>query len=426
VQLTKALAPFDPSCFARLNGPPGTPVALALSGGGDSLALLLAASLWAGRADRRLIALTVDHRLRAESADWARFAADRAARLGVAHRTLVWEGAKPAAGLQAAARAARHALLADAARAEGAHVILMGHTADDVMEAASMRRAGVQVAAPRSWSPSPAWPQGRGLFLHRPFLGVRRAALRDWLEALGERWIDDPANEDARFARTRARRRLTQGETVPADSDPPAECVDPTGIRLGLGGDLTLSRDALVGPAARRLLAALCLCASGATRPPRGLALDRLLAQLALPHDMTASLAGARIEARGQEVSFCREPGEFARAGTERTSLPEGESVFDGRFELFADESGWTVGPLKGSASRLAHCERQELARLPASVRGALPAVRGPDGRVTSPVLAGDGPVRAHALAGERLFAALGGVSDEASLWRVAKWGASP
>src|SRR6185437_7502352 len=105
------------------------PLAVALSGGGDSLALLLIAARWAKAAGRELVVLTVDHGLQAKSADWTRACAATAQRLGLPFRGLVWTGEKPATGLPAAARAARHALLADAARASGARVILMGHTA---------------------------------------------------------------------------------------------------------------------------------------------------------------------------------------------------------------------------------------------------------------------------------------------------------
>ena len=151
--------PEPPPAFDRwLNGPAAAPLAVALSGGGDSLALLHLARAWADHAGRRLVALSVDHGLQPASQGWSRFAAERAARLGVPHRILTWLGEKPARGLPAAARAARHALLADAARAVGARVVLMGHTADDLLEAETMRAAGASAPSPRAWSPSPAWP----------------------------------------------------------------------------------------------------------------------------------------------------------------------------------------------------------------------------------------------------------------------------
>ena len=185
----------------RLQARHPRPIAVALSGGGDSLALLLATAAWAERAGRELLVLTVDHGLRAESADWTRTCAATAQRLGLAFRALAWTGAKPASGLPAAARLARHRLLADAARQARARVILMGHTASDIREAVAMRAAGSTTPDPREWSPSPVWPQGRGLFLLRPMLGLGRAEIRDWLTARGETWIDDPANADPAYAR---------------------------------------------------------------------------------------------------------------------------------------------------------------------------------------------------------------------------------
>ena len=189
----------------RLCASSARPVAVALSGGGDSLALLLAADAWARRAGRDLIVLSVDHGLRPESAGWTAACAKVAARLELPFRALAWTGPKPTVGLPAAARAARHALLADAARAAGARVILIGHTADDVLEARRMRADGSSVPEPRAWSPSPAWPEGRGVFLARPLLGLGRADIRAWLSARGEAWIEDPANDDLAYARPRAR-----------------------------------------------------------------------------------------------------------------------------------------------------------------------------------------------------------------------------
>jgi tRNA(Ile)-lysidine synthase len=176
-----SLAAMPLEGLERLNARDRPPIALALSGGGDSLALLHLAKAWADAAGRSLIALTVDHGLNPASAAWTRFAAERARRLGAPHRTLPWLGAKPSTGLPAAARAARHALLAEAARSAGAHVVLMAHTADDLMEAQVMRAMGSNAPSPRVWSPSPSWPEGRGVFLLRPLLGQRRAVLRELL-----------------------------------------------------------------------------------------------------------------------------------------------------------------------------------------------------------------------------------------------------
>jgi tRNA(Ile)-lysidine synthase len=394
----------------RLRKGTSRPLAVALSGGGDSVALLLAAAAWARGAARPLLVLTVDHRLQDESAAWTESCAERARVLGAAFRALPWTGPKPATGLPAAARAARHALLAEAARQAGSAVVLMGHTADDVLEARAMRAAGATTPEPREWTPSPAWPEGRGVFLLRPLLGLRRAALRDELAARGEAWIDDPANDDPRFARARARRAGA------SDAPPPPAAPDTRALALACHADpagvLSLPRADLRGAepdAARAFLGAACLCAAGTTRPPAARRLSRLVADLVSPGAVTATLAGARIEADAETILILREAGERARGGLAPLALAPGQTaVWDGRFEIAADRA-MEVRPLAGLAARLPAAERQALAAFPAKARPGLPATLGPDG---APRLVAFGaPCRPLAL--ERLHAACGLIERE-------------
>ena len=316
------------------------PVAVALSGGGDSLALLLAAVDWAKGAGRPLLVLTVDHQLRAESADWTKACAATSGRLGLAFSALAWTGSKPTTGLPAAARHARHALLADAAREAGARVILMGHTADDGLEARVMRNEGSTTPEPREWSPSPVWPQGRGLFLLRPLMGVRRADIRRWLAARGESWIDDPANEDTTYARPRARQALALGAATAAAQSTPSATALALACQASPDGGFELARDELraASPEARiRFTSAACLCAAGTSRPPARLRVERLAARLGEGAPFVASLAGARIEADPDRARFLREPGEATRGGLAPIRLEAGETgVWDGRFEVTA------------------------------------------------------------------------------------------
>jgi tRNA(Ile)-lysidine synthase len=106
--------------FAGLASAPA--LLLAVSGGPDSTARKVLAARWRAALKRgpQLLAVTIDHGLRAESAREARVVKQLAARLGIRHRTMRWTGDKPATGLQEAARAVRYRLLADAARAAGA------------------------------------------------------------------------------------------------------------------------------------------------------------------------------------------------------------------------------------------------------------------------------------------------------------------
>jgi tRNA(Ile)-lysidine synthase len=345
------------------------PLAVALSGGGDSLALLLAGAEWATRAGRRLMVFTVDHRLRPESAAWTQACAATAQRLNLPFRALAWEGAKPTSGLPAAARAARHRLLADAARSAGARVILMGHTADDVLEARLMRQAGSTTPDPREWSPSPVWPEGRGLFILRPLLGVRRADIRDWLTGRGETWIDDPANEDAAFARPRARRALADGASPLISGIAGSARELALACQAEAGGGLVIGRAALRAtdaPSLSRFVSAACLCAAGTGRPPGRDKVARLAGRLTGDASFTASLAGARIEADATQARFRREPGEAARGGLAPLRLRAGETgVWDGRFEISA-EAAVEVRAAQGGVLPMALREGGDLEPFPA------------------------------------------------------------
>lgn len=396
--------------FARRLAPDGpAPVAVAVSGGGDSLALLLLAADWARDAGRRLLVLSVDHGLRAEGAQWSARVGENAAALGADFHALSWAGEKPRTGLPAAARAARHALLADAAREAGARVIAMGHTADDLAESALMRAEGSTNPDPREWSASPAWPQGRGVFILRPLLSVRRGALRDLLAARGADWIEDPANIDLTYARARARKQLA-GALPPAAKAPKASDAEPVIFHTDpASGEIVLARNA-----SSLAIAAACLCAAGTDRPPRGAKLARLTERLAERQDFVATLAGARIEAVGERVRICRDAGETARGGLAPMALtPCATTVWDGRYELTTATRGLSVRPLKGLAARLSPVEKQRLLTLPVSARAGLPAVVNLSGTMICPILAETSDVRIRVLSGERFGAAIGLVDSE-------------
>jgi tRNA(Ile)-lysidine synthase len=410
------MADFAAGLDRRLNAASTAPIAVGVSGGGDSLALLLTALDWARTHGRRVIALTVDHRLHPDSAVWTTRALAAAARLGAEPHGLVWEGPKPTTGLPAAARDARHRLLAEAARGFGSGVLLLGHTADDLDEAAAMRAEGGSVGSPREWSPSPVWPEGRGVFLLRPLLGVRREALRDFLRSRGESWFDDPANDDLRYARARARASAPSTsfagppppqageEKMVATFTPPSRNGGGGAARSAVteGALLELPRAAITPHA----LAAACLCAAGHDRPPRRDRVEALAARLAAPGRVTATLGGARIQADATTVRIAREIG---REGLPELPLPPGETVvWDGRYELTAQTPGLSVHALAGFAARLPLAERAALATIPAFARPALPAIVNSAGAVSCPILAGDRSLRIAPLALGRFIAACG------------------
>jgi tRNA(Ile)-lysidine synthase len=182
---------------------------IAVSGGPDSTALLLMAAEWARRRGRtRIEAATVDHGLRPESAAEAKSVAALCARLGVAHRTLHWKGAKPASRLQERAREARYRLLVDHAKAIGADALLTAHHADDQAETVLFRLLrGSGVAGLRGMELMTARD---GVTIARPLISMKKRELVAFAQARGAPFVDDPSNADPRFARTRLRALLAR------------------------------------------------------------------------------------------------------------------------------------------------------------------------------------------------------------------------
>ncbi len=178
---------------------------LAVSGGPDLLALMWLAARWRQtlRKGPRLLAVTVDHGLRPEAAREARDVKQLAKSLGIDHRTMHWNGAKPKTGVPAAARDARYALLVRAARTSGATHILTAHTQDDQAETLLMRMSrgsgigGLAAMARQSVRD--------GVTLARPFLHVPKSQLVATLHKAKIEFADDPTNRDPRFARPRLR-----------------------------------------------------------------------------------------------------------------------------------------------------------------------------------------------------------------------------
>jgi len=186
---------------------------VAVSGGGDSLALLLLLRDFLEQQPSLkldILAVTVDHGLRPEAADEARQVARLCAELGIRHRTMRWDEPKPRTGISDAARQARQRLLVEAATDAGADIILLGHTADDQAETTQMRLArgtGRGLAGI-----APATLYDRRVWFVRPLLNMRREELRNYLRSRAVSWIDDPSNTDPHYERVRVRQALTEAD----------------------------------------------------------------------------------------------------------------------------------------------------------------------------------------------------------------------
>jgi tRNA(Ile)-lysidine synthase len=186
------------------------PLAVAVSGGGDSLALMHLLRAFA-RAQKLgpPIVLTVDHGLRKSSAADAKQVAAWAKQAGLKAHVLVWRGAKPGRGVEAAAREARYRLMGAWLVKHKIAALFVGHTQDDQAETFLLRLArgsGLDgLAAMRTPAPWPV-PDFAQLRVARPLLGLRRESLRAYLESLGQAWLDDPMNDDTAFDRVKIRK----------------------------------------------------------------------------------------------------------------------------------------------------------------------------------------------------------------------------
>ena len=204
-----AIAPTEAkTLFADLQAFPV--IALAVSGGPDSTALMLLAARWrdALTTKPKLVAVTVDHGLRKESKGEAAAVARLARKLNIPHRTVRWNGRKPSTGVQEKARAARYRLLGEAAQRAGAAHILTAHTLDDQAETVLIRMSRgsglTGLGAMTRIAPLP--PDGKSLVvLVRPLLDITKARLIATLDIAKIPYADDPSNRKPRFARSRLR-----------------------------------------------------------------------------------------------------------------------------------------------------------------------------------------------------------------------------
>jgi len=359
-------------------------LAVAVSGGRDSLALALLANDWVRARDGSLAALIVDHRLRAESQDEARHVAALLRRRGIDTEILTWSDAKPQTGLSEAARLARYDLLQDRCRALGILHLLLGHQADDQAETVLLRLA--DASGPEGLAGMAAIVERADMRLLRPLLGIGRDRLAATVLMHGLAWIDDPSNGNDAYARVVARQAL-QVDTRGALN----EIADRSAcLRRALDGRLaTLAVDlvsvdlrgfawldragfaALPEIIAHRLLAWLASTFGGRHYPARSAGLSR--AVTLLKEGRNAVAGGCRFILRGSRVLVCREAGAVSHSLPIQSGIP---MLWDRRYRLalpaaFADHG--TVEKL-GPAGRLRALQSGALALrdLPAPAAEAL------------------------------------------------------
>lgn len=396
---------LTPERFADLMAPLGPfeqnpRLAVAVSGGADSLALTLLAAEWAQARGGMVTALTVDHGLRPESAGEAASLGERLAARGVSHHILRWQEGDPADNnLQARARAARYRLLAEWCHDTAILHLLVAHHQDDQSETMALRLArgsGVDGLA----AMAPLAPRA-GLQLLRPLLSVPRSELREFLTARGESWCEDPSNLSTRFDRIKWRKILAQGGISPARLAQTAEQMGRARDALQRAS-ATLAIDAVsLHPAGfawldpqpllaapeeigLRLLAALLRTIGGQEFPPRLTGVENLWRDLQSGLPRRRSLERCLITPQAGRILVCRE----SRALAPPRALTPGRWVhWDGRHALrLGQGEGLSVSALGAEGARTCR-DAAEKAKIPRAILSSLPAIMDKHGILAVPPL---------------------------------------
>lgn len=380
-------------------------LAIAVSGGADSLALALLADRWACARGGRVTALTVDHGLRADSGAEAAQVGRWLAARGIAHEVIAWTGEKPATGVQAAARAARRELLAGFCRAKRILHLLLAHQADDQAETFVLRLTAE--SGDLGLSGMSALVELDDVRVLRPLLDVPHLRLEATLRAAAQPWVEDPSNRNPRFART-ALRPMPGGTAAALDAaggfararrrhEREVAAFLARAAAIFPGGWIELDPELLLAAPeeiAREAVLRAVMTVGGQAYPPRRERLHRLVTALR-QGDLSGgrTLGGCRIARRRGRVVVAREP---AAVGPDRPITSPGTYFWDGRFALQMAES---APENQEPALRLAALgERVGLARLfpgkplkehdiPAMARSVLPALWDLEGVVDVPHL---------------------------------------
>ncbi|WP_108397897.1 tRNA lysidine(34) synthetase TilS [Devosia submarina] len=335
--------------FAPVRSAPA--LALAVSGGADSLALMLLVKRWADTlaAKPRLHVYSLDHGLRPEAAGEVALVLQLAQQLGLEATGLRWSGSKPHTGVQEAARSARYRLIGQAMAADGIGVLLTAHHVQDQAETVLMRMAhGSGIEGLKGMMP---WSEIDGVKIFRPLLPVDPAALRSLVIDAGLTPAEDPSNSDLHYERVRWRQAMPMLTELGLDAAALASFAERIGeadaaiaqmadhcfvelVRLdGFGSArIELESFAALSPAISTRLLSRVLNIVGGRQKPRALGqVERLRQQIAegsLPKSTT--VLGCVVRLKGNAVAIAREPGRTAPP--DAILRPNSELIWDERF----------------------------------------------------------------------------------------------
>ncbi|WP_299297638.1 tRNA lysidine(34) synthetase TilS [uncultured Tateyamaria sp.] len=388
-------------------------LAVAVSGGGDSVALLAVMVEFVRERGIELHVITVDHGLREEAKDEIALVTDLCATWDLPHHVEFWKGWNGAGNLQAEARDARYDLMADWAYANGITHVLLGHTADDQAETFVMRLArgagvdGLSAMVPRRVRNGITWV--------RPFLRIERSALRSYLRAAQLEWCEDPSNDNRDFERIRIRDALTVLGTLGVHTETLVDVAhNMSQAREALDWQTFLAardvaqivrgvvafdlRKFRMQPAeiARRLLLHALGWTSSSTYPPRRDAVARTLAAIRAGDAVT--LGGCQIMVEGDVIWVVRELNAIKDVSSEIGDLWDERWVVTGP----EDDPDLQVAPLGYDGLQSVPGWRD--AGLPRAAAAASPAVWYDGQLVAAPVVGDDPEWRADLEGGQDAF----------------------
>ena len=382
---SSAVRPVTAAEFAALMVPlgpfePAPHLAVAVSGGADSMALAILAAGWATARGGSVTALVVDHRLRPESGAEAAVTAERLRQRGIAARLLTLVDLARGPGLAERARAARYAALDDACAAAGILHLLLGHHAADQAETVAIRmldHSGLIGLAGMA-----ALAETAAVRRLRPLLAVPPGRLRATVHAAGLAWVKDPSNADPSAQRVRIRKLRADeaGEGVATRASIEAAAwrgeqrqAAERAIAAELAARASIHPEGFgtlsAGPISPSALAALLRVIAGARYSPPPAKVERLATEPG-----PATIAGVRIMPAPERLTpdpwlLVREASAMARPVPAHPG-----AVWDGRFRIAVDADlpqNATLGALGPDAAPL-----RRLSLLPASVLRTLPALR--------------------------------------------------
>ncbi len=358
-------------------------IALAVSGGPDSMALAFCIKRWSGA---ECVAFIVDHGLREESADEAAEVKKRLTHMGIQTEILRWTHGAISSRLHVIAREARYRLLTDACRTFGAGDLFMAHQAEDQAETILMRFAkgtGIDGLAG-----IPACGMREAVRLIRPFLSVSKKRLIETCTAASIKTVTDPSNEKVKYARGRLRKIMpllaAEGFTVERlttlgiRAQEAKEALDhmtyvflEKAAQTEMGGSVRMDREALRG-----LPRALALRAFGAclryvhekVYSPEYNSLSATLDAFVRGGDAARTLYGCIISPSEKHITILREP----TAANEALPISPGQAVlWDGRWVVTA-----RAGTTKGTIRALGNPPHERLDVLAPGLRKQIPQGR--------------------------------------------------